>query len=115
MRLSSAAYPALVPFLKGHWLRDLRPDGGAVEPYPNIRVLKLSCLSLVFTIDPGEVSPDFHNTELTAACVPSALADSDALMNPDRDAGDLAAPLPKPRTFAELVYTCGLLHSTAAV
>lgn len=111
MRLSSAAYPALAPFLKSHWLRDLRCDGGAVEPYPNIRVLKLSCLSLVFTIDPEEVSPDFHNVELTASCVTSALADSDALMNPDQDAGEPGAPLPPPRSFSELVYSCGLLHS----
>ena len=112
MRLSSAAYPVLAPFLKNHWLRDLRLDGEAVEPYPNIRVLKLSCLSLVFTIDPGEAAPDFHNVELNASCVAPALADSEALMNPDRDVGDPGeTPLPPPRTFAELVYSCGLLHS----
>lgn len=112
MRLSSAAYPALAPFLKNHWLRNLRPDGGAVEPYPNIRVLKLSCLSLVFTIDPEEAAPDFHNVELNASCVAPALADSEALMNPDRDAETPAGtPLPAPRSFAELVYACGLLHS----
>lgn len=111
MRLSSAAYPALSPFLKNHWLRGLRPGGGAAEPYPNVRVIKLSCLSLVFTIDPGEVSPDFHNVELNASCVAPALADSESLMNPDRDTEEPGTPLPPPRSFAELVYSCGLLHS----
>lgn len=111
MRLSSAAYPALAPFLKNHWLRDHRPDGAAVEPYPNIRVLKLSCLSLVFTIDPAEAAPDFHNVELNASCVAPALADSEALMNPDHDAEPPGSPLPPARSFADLVYSCGLLHS----
>lgn len=112
MRLAGPAYEELLPFLKNHWLRLLNPEARLVKPHPSIHAVRFSRLFLMFTIDPKDVSPDFFGTELNAACAAPALLDSEALIDPDRDGEGIS--IPAPDRFADLVYACGLCHSTGA-
>lgn len=112
VELSCELYESVREQWASHWLKTIDPSNVPTNPYEGERqCIKISKLSLMFHLNPDEISHTFYNHEYTAADREYMLLEWNLLIN---DEAEYVNDIPEPDRVADLIPLFSLSYSAGA-